>query len=189
MDPEWGGPVVDLVEEERVVGVAYVEDGVLCAEFYPDEEGEAWVFHAESLQRVLDTATAMLLDEEEPDEAAGGVHPVDVLAMEFDSLAARRGPEDEGFYPLGAAARILARCDDLDLAMVIVEGLDLHPDRVEPVPGCSTNLAKAYEGEPWALFRASCNTQARAVLERWPRRSGFGVAMEIQDRAGDRYVL
>ena len=179
-----------VLSQDRAVGLAYVDDGILCTEFYPDDEGDPWVFHADELQRTLDTAAAMLIDDEGDEaEPPAGPDPVDVLALEFDPLAVRRGPEDEGFYPLGVAARIIARCGDLGLAAVLVEGLTLHADRVEPVPGCTADLGDAHAGEPWALFQAGCNTQARAVIERWPQRADFAVALEVQDRSGDQYVL
>lgn len=187
-DPEWGGLVVDLIEEDRVVGLVYEDGGTLFAEFHPDEEGGPWVFEAADLQRALDTAAAMLgVDAEEAGE--GGIDPVEAMAAEFDPAAAHRGPEDEGFYPLGVAARMLARCGDLGLAMVYLEGADLRGGELAPLAGHQADLGEANEGQPWALFRAECNTQARALLERWPRRPDFVVAVEVQDASGERFVL
>ncbi|MCB2223556.1 MAG: hypothetical protein KQH83_05200 [Actinobacteria bacterium] len=192
-DPEWGGTVVDLLEEDRVVGLAYEDDDGLFVEFYPDEDGNAWVFDAADLQRVLDTVRAMLGAEEPSPQAAPageeGQHPVDALAMQFDHLAAKRGEEDEGFYPLQVAAAILARCADLGLALVYVEGVTIHRDGIDPVPGHKADLGETNEGSPFALFQAECNTQAAALLERWPREPGFAVALEVQDATGERFVL
>jgi len=191
-DSEEDGPVVDLIEEDRIVGIAYVEGGSVYAEFYPDDEGNPWAFDTSDLQRTLDMAAVMLGADAE-DEPAGlsdaGPHPVDILALEFDALAARRGPEDEGFYPLQVAAGILARCGDLGLAMVFLEGVTLHAEGVDPIPGHKTDLASVNEGAPWALFQAECNTQARALLERWPRRPDFAISIEVQDADGERFVL
>ena len=189
-DPDWDGIIVDLVEEDRVVGYAYEERGVLFVEFFPDEDGSPWVFEAEDLQRVLDTAAAILVEEEdEEDQLVDGPHPVEVLALEFDALAARRGPEDEGFYPLQVAARIVRRAGDLGLAVVLMDGLNLRPEHEEPVPGCAADLGAAYEGENWAVLQTGCNTQAMALLERWPRSTEFAVAFEVRDRAGEQFVL
>jgi hypothetical protein len=189
-DPDWDGIIVDLVEEDRVVGYAYQERGVLFAEFFSDEDGKPWVFEVEDLQRALDTAAAILIDEDEDDEGLdAGPHPVEVLALEFDVLAARRGPEDEGFYPLQVAARVVRRAGDLGLAVVLMDGLTLRPESEEPVPGCAADLGAAYEGENWAAFQAGCNTQATALLERWPRSGDFAVALEVRDRAGEQFVL
>jgi hypothetical protein len=190
-DPEWGGPVVDLVEDDRIVGIVYEEDGVVYAELHPDDDGNPWVFDTADLQRVLDTAAAMLgADEDAQGTLDGsGPHPVDILAMEFDALAAHRGPEDEGFYPLPVAARMLARCGDLGLAVVYLEGIQVSGGSTSSVPGHRADLGETNEGQPWALFRAECNTQARSLLERWPRRPEFAVAMEVQDATGERFVL
>jgi len=191
-DPDPDNPVVDLIEEDRLVGIAYADGGAVYAEFYPDDEGNPWAFDTQDLQRTLDMAAAMLgadADEEAGDPGADGPHPVDVLALEFDALAARRGPEDEGFYPLPVAAGMLARCGDLGLALAFLEGVTLHAESVDPLPGHKADLASVNEGEPWALFQAECNTQARALLERWPRRPDFAIAMEVQDADGERFVL
>ena len=207
-DPEWGATVIDLVEDDRVVGIVYADDGGIYAEFYPDQDdGAPWVFDVADLQRVLDTAAAMLADPEADAPAAGdpaadpvaalaadpvaalAADPVAALAAEFDPLAARRGPEDEGFYPLPVAARLIGACSALSLAVVFLEGFTLHADFEDAIAGCRSDLGSAYEGEPWPGFLAGCNTQAMALLERWPRRANVGVALEIQDSAGERYVL
>jgi hypothetical protein len=189
MDPEYGGLVIEFVEENLVVGMAYVEDGRLLAEFYTDEDGDPWVFEGDDLLRALDTAAAMLGEVDDESEGPEGEELVAILATEFDPQASRRGPEDEGFYPLDVTARLINRCGDLDLAVVAIEGLTLHDDGVTPVPGCAADLGAAYEGEPWGVFQSGCNLQAMSALERWPRRPDLGVAIEIQDRSGERYVL
>ena len=191
-DPDWGGLVVDLIEEDRVVGIVYQEESGLFAEFFADEDGEAWVFEAADLQRAIDTAAAILAPaEEEPSVALGeeGQHPVDALAMQFDAQAVRRGPEDEGFYPLPVAAQILAACGMLGLAVVFLEGVTIRGDGVDPLPGHKAEIGKTNEGQPFQLFQAECNTQAAAVMERWPRRPDFAVALEVQDAEGEQFVL
>jgi len=194
-DPEWGRPVADLIEDGEVVGLAYEDDGELLVEFYPDADGEPRLYDVGDLQRVLDTVVSML-GGESPEPTApvppgrpGGEHPVDALAAQFDGRAARRGPEDEGFYPYDVSAALIARCSDLGLAVVSMEGFTLHPDRAEPVGGCSADLADAFGGEPWPSFLANCNLQAATLLERWPRRPSFAVAFEVQDAEGEVFVL
>ena len=126
--------MADLIEDDEVVGMAYEDEGELLVEFYPDAEGEPRLYVAADLQRVLDTVSAMLgagggdagEGEEPSPDAAPGEHPVDVLAAEFDRRALRRGPEDEGFYPMEAAVGIINRCSDLGLAVVALEGFTLH---------------------------------------------------------------
>ncbi len=100
---EWDGLVVELVEEGRVVGIAYLDGTTLLTEFGPDAEGDAWAFEVADLQVALDTASAMLSPEgtsllveegaKDDDDNGDEQHPVDRLAEEFDDLAAHR--EDE----------------------------------------------------------------------------------------------
>ncbi len=196
-DPEWGRPVADLIEDDEVVGLAYEDEGDLFVEFYPDTDGESRLYDVADLQRVLDTVVSMLGGAPEPgaemaNEPGTGrpeEHPVDTLAAQFDRRAARRGPEDEGFYPYDVATGIIARCNDLGLAVVSMEGFTLHPDRIDPVGGCSADLGKAFRGEPWPTFLAGCNLQAVTLLERWPRRPSFAIAFEVQDAEGEVFVL
>jgi hypothetical protein len=186
--------VVELVEEERVVGVVYFDDGAF-AEFYPDEDGEPWAFDVGDLQRVLDTAVAMVDPEapfvlEGPSRTDRGDHPVDTLAERFDGAAAFRGEEDEGFYPLATVASITGICNQLDLAVVSLEGMTLDTDGVSPKWGHSIDIGEAHAGEAWPVFRAGCNVQAEAVLERWATAdSSFVIAVEVTDRDGERFVL
>ena len=191
-DPEWDGLVVDLIEEDRVVGIAYSDKGGLFTEFFADDEGNPWVFETADLQRALDTAAAILgPDEPEVVTAFGeeGQHPVDALAMKFDATVIRRGPEDEGFYPLPIASQILAISTQIGLAVVYLEGVTVHADGVESMPGHKAELGKNNAGSPFALFQAECNTQAAALLERWQHRPDFGVSLEVQDAAGEQFVL
>jgi hypothetical protein len=165
--PDWEGPIV-----------------------YADEDGEPWIYDVADLQRVLDIAAAMLDAEipEADEEGAGTVDPVDRLASEIDAAAVRRGEEDEGFYPQSVARRIVAMCEALDLAVASLEGFEIRLGSLERLSGYRADIAEAHRGEPWALFRAGCNTQAAAVLEKW----GGGevlVAVEIEDRDGEQYVL
>ena len=196
-DPEWGRPVADLIEDDEVVGLAYEDEGDLFVEFYPDADGESRLYDVADLQRVLDTVVSMLGGAPEPAPEMAGEpgtgrpeeHPVDTLATQFDRRAARRGPEDEGFYPYDVATGIIARCNDLGLAVVSMEGFTLHPDRIDPVGGCSADLGDAFRGEPWPTFLAGCNLQAVTLLERWPRRPSFAIAFEVQDAEGEVFVL
>ena len=192
-DAESGGLIIDLIEDETLVGIVYQEDEALLAEFYPDDDGATWAFDISDLQRALDMAAAMLGSDDgvaPVPVGAAGQHPVDALAMQFDSLVIRRGLEDEGFYPLPVAAAILGRCAELGLAMVFIEGVIVHADGVDPVAGHRADLGETNAGGPFALFQAECNTQAAALMERWPRqRPDFGVAIEVQDAEGERFVL
>ncbi len=189
--PGWDGPVVDLLEEDAVVGCAFLDDDQLFVEFYADDDGDPWVYDVADLQRVLDIAAAML-GAVEVDAAArpdSGVDPIDHLASEFDATAAHRGPEDEGFYPLAVSRRIVAASEALDLAVTSVEGFEARGSDVMRLTGYAAAIGSAHEGEPWALFRAGCNIQAAAILEKWASSGELLIAIEVIDRDGEEYVL
>ncbi len=190
----WDRPVVELVEEERVVGIVYLDGDTVLAEFDLGEDDDAWAFEVTDLQTALDTARAMLLPEGtallvEPTAGIGKEHPVDRLAAEFDEAAVHRGDEDEGFYPPQVAGRLMQRVEALGLAVVTIEGFRIHQDWVEPIPGMSVDVGDAYDGELWPVFQAGCNVQAMALLERWAREPGIALALEVGDADGDRYVM
>lgn len=191
---DWDRPVVELVEEDRVVAIVYLDGETLLAEFDAAGAGEPWAFEVADLQTALDTARAMLLPEgtallADPAPREGDEHPVDRLAAEFDAAATHRGEEDEGFYAPQTAGRLMQRAEALGLAVVAVEGFRIHQDWVEPISGMSIDVGDAHDGEPWAIFQAGCNVQAMALLERWSREPGISLAIEVGDDEGERYVM
>ena len=189
--PGWDGVVVDLIEDGGLVGYVYEDDGVLYAEMLPDEDGDPWAFDVLDLQRTLDVAVAMLAPDlaTDPTPQPGTPDPLDVIASEFDSTALRRGPGDEGFYPREAVVAIGRRASAMGLAVASLEGFTLHEEGETPVSGCDADLAAAHAGEPWPTVVAGCVVQAEALLERWPGRRDFAVALELMDSSGERFVL
>ncbi len=190
--PDWDGLVVDIIEDDVPVGMAYEDAGEILVEFFPDADGEPRVLSVAEVQVVLDTVGAMFADdapggEDRPD--TGGIDPIDHLASEFDALAAKRGAEDEGFYPLPVARRIVMACEALDLAVATLEGFTVVGGEVETTRGLRAAVAEAHRGEPWGLFRPSCNTLAAAVLERWATEDEIVVALEVEDSSAEVYVL
>lgn len=204
----WDDPVVELWDDDEFVGQVYFDGVDVMTQIYPTPDGEPRVFEVAELLRVVELAAKVI----EPDDASDfadlrsalGVEPGDgddgkavgddlgpvgVLADAFDDAAAHRGEEDEGFYPRTAAAAMVGRCNDLDLAVVNLEGFDLEDGYVEPAKGYAVDIGKAHRGEPWPTFRAGCNVQAEAVLEGWPVRPTFVIAVEIQDRDGEIFVM
>lgn len=187
---EWDQPVVELVEDNTVVGIVYVDDEVLYAEFSTDRDGEAWAFDVSDLHTALDTAARMLLPDAAPAPApTGDQHPVEVLASEFDESAVHRGEEDEGLYPPRVAARIVQVSEVVGLAVVSMEGCRIQGGEVVTVPGLSVDIGDAHDGEPWPMFLAACNVQAMALLERWSRESDVVISIEVGDDEGERYLL
>ena len=191
--PDWDGLVVDVIEDDEPVGMAYEDAGEVLVEFFPDEDGEPRLLAVPEVQMVLDTVTAMFAEDApdgtEDDATPAGVDPIDQLASEFDAAAAARGPDDEGFYPLPVARQVVARCDTLDLAVASLEAFRVVAGQVEPMRNLQVDVADAHRGEAWGLFRSGCNIQAAAVLERWAREGTILVAMEVEDAGEDVFVL
>ena len=185
------GPIVELVEDGTSVGLVYLDEGRLYAEFVAEVDGDRWAYEVDDLHRALDVAASMLAppEPEEPVDDPDAPHPVDRLATVFDPQAIRRGEEDEGFFPLPVAVAMVRAASELDLAVVSLEGFTVNEGWIAPVSGCDVDIGAAHDGEPWPVFKAGCNVQAEAVLERWPRKPGFGVAVEVADASGERYVM
>jgi hypothetical protein len=157
--PEWDGVVVELVEEERVVGIVYLEEGVVMSEFYPDEDSDPWVFDVTDLQRVLDTAAAML-GVDQPAGETTEADAVDRLAEKFDAAAEYRGEGDEGFYPVPVALAIAAAAEAVGLAMVSLEGFTLSDGEPVAVSGLRADGRDAHSGEACPPSAAPATSRA-----------------------------
>jgi hypothetical protein len=144
------------------------------AEFYPDEDADPWV----STGRPAAPDTAGDARRRPVFREPSDADAVDRLA-EKPMLPRFRGEGDEGFYPLPVALAIAAQADALGLAVVSLEGFTLTDGEPVPVSGLRNEIGDAHQGEAWPTFRAACNIQARALLERWVSRTGLVVAMEV----------
>jgi hypothetical protein len=80
------------------------------------------------------------------------------------------------------------RCDQLDLAVLELEGFDLIAGLLEPLP--EQKLFTAVDGSvPWDGFRAAANARATDALLDWDDRSGTRVfAFVIGLAGGDSFV-
>lgn len=185
---DWDGPVVEILDEDTVVALVYWDEEVVV-DVYPSAGEDSQTFDVPDLVRVLELAARVVVPDDVPFDEPSDIDPLDILSSEFDATAAVRGAEDEGFYPLRAAVRLVGRCEQLDLAVVSMEGF-ARREGLQRVPGQMTDLGDAHRGEPWETFRAGCNVQAHATLERWAA-AGVDtlVAFEVQDSAGEIYVL
>ncbi len=206
----WDDPVAELWDDDEFVGQVYFDGVDVMTQLYPTPDGEPRVLEVAELMRVLELAARVVTpddgeelselrtalgtetgrkDDARDDEGSDDLGAVGVLADAFDDAAAHRGEEDEGFYPRDAVVAMVRRCNDLDLAVVHLEGFDMRDGSVEAARGYMVDIGKAHRGEPWPTFRAGCNIQAEAVLEGWPLRPSFVVAIEIEDRNGEIFVM
>jgi hypothetical protein len=182
---DWEGPVVEVWDDDALVAQVWRDDEEVLVEVLSDADGDPFLLDVPSLIGVLDTAARILGVEETGDEG----DPLDRLAEEFDHLAAHRGAEDEGFYPVQVAVPFIRRCEQLGLAVISVEGFTMVAGEPAATPGYALRVADPLDDEPWATFRAGANLQVEAVVERWPRKPGFVVAFELRDPSGEDYVL
>ena len=177
---------MEIWEEDELVAQAWRDDQDVLIEFANDRDGDPFIMDVPDLATALDNVTRILGDE---GDAAGGVDPVEQLAEQFDHLAVKRGPEDEGFYPPPVAVRMIRHCEALGLAVVSMEGFQDVAGELVDVPGHRADLGAAHEGEAWPTFRAGCNVQAEALVEKWVRTRGLLIAFEVRDSAGESYIL
>ena len=187
--PDWDGVVVEIREEGEPLGQVFADGPDLLVEWFSPAEG-APVLEVSEVIRVLEVAAAILAPE--PPGALPepvGEDPIEILSDEFDAKATLRGAEDEGFFPTRVAAAILARCSDLGMAVVRLEGVRKSAGTTVAVPGCLAEIGEAHRGEQWPTFVAGCNVQADALLGRWARNAGLLLAIEVEDAGGEVFIL
>jgi len=115
-------------------------------------------------------------------------HPATVtLVSEFDALAVYRGEDGEGFFPRSVALDFIRRCDELDLAVVEMEGFDLEGDVLIPRPTLDFAVRTAGDGE-WHLFRPTTNATALDTLTDWPARPTLVAAFVVMQPDGESFV-
>jgi hypothetical protein len=143
--------------------------GIRSAE--PEEEGEG-----EAVEEAEDQ------DRWEAD------HPATMTLLdEFDPQVVHRTSDGEGFFPRSVAEEFIKRCDELDLAVVEMEGFDLEGAVLVPRP--NLDLVVRVQGPTsWDVFRPAANARALDTLLDWPSRSTLVVAFVFQQPDGDTIV-
>jgi hypothetical protein len=204
------GPIVELWRDDEFVGMVFWDEDATIVQIYPDEDGDVKDLEARELMRVLDIAERIVspvADEEEfsdlraafggsvvsgdapaDDDEWGDEHPSTLtLVGEFDPQAVHRTEDGEGFFPKDVADEFIRRCDELDLAVVEMEGFDLEGRSLIPRPNMS--LIVRVEGDTdWSVFRATANGRALDTLQEWPSRSSLVVAFVVQQPDGETFV-
>ncbi len=115
-------------------------------------------------------------------------HRIVELSQEFDSLAAYRDIDGEGFFFRTEAGALIARCEALGLAVVEMEALDFDGATLTPRPDLHI-VIEAQAGAEWGLFRAQANATISARLEVWPRRDSLVLSFVVQLPDGSTRVL
>ena len=193
--------VAQLWDDDLYIGVVYWDEETVALHLVSDD-AEGMILDALEMADALAQAIPIVAPEgsdfqielEGLDTAARNAasgppkNPTDQLVEEFDPLAMHRSPGYEGYFPIRVAMGFVARCNELDLAVARMEGFTISGKDAELVPGLKAKLADAHKGGDWATFRAGCNVQAEALLERWPNKDDFGVAFEVMEPGGETFV-
>jgi hypothetical protein len=170
------------------------EDSIV--QIYPDADGDVHDLDVAELQTLLDTAVRivdpMAMDQElallqaaaagSEDQGSWGSdeHPATAaLLKEFDPKSVHRTEEGEGFFPRGVAESFIARCEELDLAVVEMEGFDLRNGELAANPAMDL-VVTPQSMMSWSEFRTYANTTAAGALSSWPSRDSIVIAFVFQ---------
>ncbi|KAA3635305.1 MAG: hypothetical protein DWP92_11280 [Armatimonadetes bacterium] len=188
---DFDGPIVEFWRGEDFVGMVFYDGEETIVQFFPDADGDVQDLAVAELQALLDTALRIVdpdaLDDElgALREAAGSTdwdeeHPATVeLLGEFDARAAHRSDDGEGFFPRSLAQSFIARCEELDLAVVEMEGFSFADGELVAVP--DLDLAVTPQSMmSWSQFRTYANSTASNALATWPDRESIVVAFVFQ---------
>jgi hypothetical protein len=205
------GPIVELWRDDEFIGMVFWDDDVAIVQIYSDDDGDVKDLDARELMRVLDMAERIVSPVADADEFAdlraafGGTvvaddaardlsggwdaeHPATLtLVGEFDTQSVHRTEDGEGFFPRDVADEFIRRCEELDLAVVEMEGFDLEGGGLVPRPNMSV-LIRVQGETDWSVFRATANGRALDTLHEWPKRSSLVVAFVVQQPDGETFV-
>lgn len=196
-------PIVELWRDDEFVGYVFYDDDVPVVQIFLDAEGDPFDLDLQDLIRVLDTAERIVapeaFTETELDELRARVAAAEsgdgwededpkvvLLFEEFDDLAAFRNEDGEGFFRRPQAEAFVTRCNELDLAVIEMEGFDLEGE--EPVSRPNLVLNVQTYSSIWESFRPQANTTALETLAGWPRRDSLVAAFVIQLPNGETRV-
>ena len=115
-------------------------------------------------------------------------HPATVqLLAEFDERAVFRSDDGEGFFNRNTASQFISKCEDLDLAVVEMDGLRYDGNEVASVEGLELEVPD----QPmmtWSEFRAFANANAHGSLDNWPTDEDLVVAFVFRQPDGEDIV-
>jgi hypothetical protein len=202
--PEFDEPVVELWREDDFVGMVFWDGEETIVQIYPDDDGDVYDIEVGDLMAVLDTAIRIVTpadrfeeDEEEylrsyNAEAPEGAWDEDseetnALTAEFDERVTYRTDDGEGFYDRETALELVARCEELGLAVVEMDGFDLQGSQLihHPELGMYVN---APAGIDWSTRAAAANAQTRDALDAWPANPSLVAAFVIQQADGESFI-
>lgn len=205
-------PVVEIWRDDEFIGMVFWDDEETIVQIYPDDDGDVKDLDARELLRVLDLAEQIVSPYADPDAdtQAGGRDFIfarrtapDIaqeepgweaeseatlaLVSEFDERASLRSDDGEGYFSRDVAESFIKRCDELDLAVVEMDGLERKGSDVVAIPEWSL-MVKVEGRTAWAVFRPAANARALDALLDWPDRRNLLVAFVVQQPGGETFV-
>jgi hypothetical protein len=202
--PDFEQPIVELWREGDFVGMVFWDGEEAVVQIYPDDSGDVFDIGVEDMFRVLELATQIVMPEDQL-EAQGDAFLAEInatapegswdeedpftrtLTEEFDDQVVYRAEDGEGFFDRETALALLARCDQLGLAVVTMDGFDLEGAVLIPRPELSVAIA-APQGLDWGIRVAAANAQIREALEGWDTRPTLVATFVIQQSDGETFI-
>jgi hypothetical protein len=201
--PEFDEPVVELWRDDDFVGMVFWDGEESIVQIYPDRDGGVHDIGLDDLLRTLDLAIRIVTPvdqlEDEGDFLAGfnsgapegtwdDEDPAtSALTDEFDDRVVLRTEDGEGFFNRDTALEMLARCEELGLAIIEAAAFDLEGAVLIPRPELGVAIT-APGGLDWGVRRAAANAQIQASLEGWPARPTLVAAFVIQQSDGETFI-
>ena len=169
---DFDGPIVELWRGDEFIGMVFWDGSAPIVQIYPSGD-DVHNLDVHELQGLLDTALRMvdptafdddLSDLREAVAEAGSEtsddHPATTeLLAEFDERSVYRTEDGEGFFPKKVAEAFISKCEELDLAVVEMEGFDLENGTLVPRPKLDLQV-KPQSIMGWSEFRSYANATA-----------------------------
>ena len=189
---DFDGTIVEFWREDHFIGMVFWDDDAPIVQIYPDGDGDVQDLDVFELQQLLDTAVRMVDPRDDEDFAElraavavaadddAALHPSTAdLLNEFDHRAVFRTDDGEGFFPKAIAEAFITKCEELDLAVVEMEGFDLQDATLIPRPKLVLQVTPQ-KVMSWPEFRTFANITAHDTLRIWPGRDSLVVAFVFQ---------
>jgi hypothetical protein len=196
---DFEGPVVEFWRADEFIGMAFFDGETPIVQIYPSAGGDVHDLDIHEIQGLLDMAVRMVdplaFDEgmealrqelQEPEDS--GEHAATTLLLgEFDAKAMHRTEDGEGFFSKEVAGQFIAKCEELDLAVVEMEGMDFVGGRLVPRPGLDLVITPQ-SMMSWPEFRTYANATAQDNLRSWTARPSVIFAFVIQQPDAETIV-
>lgn len=188
---DFDGPIVELWRNDEFVGMVFYDGNAPIVQVFPTEDGDVHDLDIAEFQLLLDTAVRIVDPEGVDDDLADlreaaqkqawdGEHPSTAeLLAEFDDRVTHRTDDGEGFFDRPTAEAFIAKSEELDLAVVEMDGFLFRDGVLEA--GDGLELAVTPQSMmTWSEFRSHANATASQTLSTWPRDEGLVVAFVFQ---------